>query len=123
MTYLLITLGLSLFFLLLMIAYRSYELSYNKELISREKINVFDKKLLTFYDKNIILLNRFYDVLRNLPMVSSHKIHDLWEGFSKTVDSRFEKIKRSKSENNKGSVSIYWKSVSQVKRSNKSIEE
>jgi hypothetical protein len=118
MTYLITIFGLALFFLIVMIAYRSYELSYNKELISRQKISKIDKKLLTFYDKNIILLNRLYGNINNLPEIVSHKSHGLWEMFAGKVDTYFEKIKKNKSENNKGSVSIYWKSVSEVKDSN-----
>lgn len=117
MTYLITIFGISLVLLFVMIAYRSYELSYNKEIISRQKLSNVDKKILTFYNKNIILLNRLYNSLKDLPKILSHKSHDVWEIFSKKVDTYFEKIKKSKSENNKGAVSFYWKSVSEVKGS------
>ena len=102
----------------MMIAYRSYELSYINMLgISFYADSDVDKKILTFYEKNIILLNRLSGRLANLPEIISYRSHDLWEFFSKKVDTYFERVKKNKSESSKGSVSIYWDSVSEVKSS------
>jgi hypothetical protein len=99
-----------------MISYRSYELSYDKKLISDEKRLSCDKKVLTFLDKNIKLFNRLSDRLKMIPELFFHKIHDFWKVVSKKIDFHFDKAKKKKSENNKkGSISIHWQKFSENK--------
>jgi len=117
MTLLISFFGVSLLIVVSMIVYRTYELSYNKEFISNNKRELLDKKLLTFYEKNISLLSKHLNALglkvKKLPEITNHKLHDLWQVVSKKIDSRFEKIRNSKSKHEKGSVSVYWQSVSE----------
>jgi len=106
-----------------MIFHGYLELNYGKEIISRDKRQVADKKLLTFYKKNIILLDRLYLSLKKLPEITSHKSHDIWQVISKKADSYFARIKKNKSDNEKGSVSIYWQSVRESRNSTGEVEE
>ena len=99
-----------------------FEIKHGKEIISRDKREVTDRKILTFYKKNIILLDRLYSALKQLPEKFGRKLHDLWKLVSEKVDSFFEKVKDSKSKNKKGSVSIYWKSVGEIRKNKKEVE-
>lgn len=106
-----------------MIFHSYHELSSNKDASLRVKRKTVDNKILTFYQKNIILLNRLQSKLKSLPEVIKRKSHDLWQVVSNKIDSYFEKIKRNKNDNNKGSVSIYWQSVKEGKRGSGEIQE
>lgn len=100
-----------------MISYRSYEVILDKNLISEEKRLSCDKKVLTFFNKNIKLFNRLSRKFKKIPEVLIHKVHDFWKVISNKVDFYFDKIKRNKKDNNKGSVSIYWQKVSERRKS------
>lgn len=100
-----------------MISYRSYEVIFDKNLISEQKRLSCDKKVLTFFNKNIKLLNRLSRKTKDVPEIIVHKVHDFWKVISNKVDFLFEKIKRNKKDNNKGSVSIYWQKVSESRKS------
>jgi len=114
--------SISLLILISMILNGYFEIKHGKEIISRDKREVTDRKILTFYKKNIILLDRLYSALKQLPEKFGRKLHDLWKLVSEKVDSFFEKVKDSKSKNKKGSVSIYWKSVGEIRKNKKEVE-
>jgi|AntRauTorckE6833_2_1112554.scaffolds.fasta_scaffold12959_3 hypothetical protein len=114
---------ISLLVLVAMVFHGHLELNLGKEIISKDKRQVTDKKLLTFYKKNITLLDRLYSSLRKLPEISKQKSHDIWQVVSKKVDSYFAKVKKKKSDNEKGAVSIYWQSVRESRNSEGEIEE
>ena len=115
--------SVSLLVLISMILHGYFEIKHGKEIISRDKRQVADKKLLTFYKKNIILLDRLYSSLKQLPEKVGHKSHDIWQVISKRVDSYFDKVKNNKNNNKKGSVSVYWQSVGESRKSQGEIEE
>lgn len=99
-----------------MISYRSYEISSDKKIISDQKRLSCDKKVLTFFNKNIKLLNRLSNSVKKLPEWFLHQVHNIWKAVSRKVDFYFEKIKKNKSSDNRGSVSIYWQKVSEVRK-------
>lgn len=113
----------SLAFIILMVSYRSYELSAGKQIFSDSFRNKSDRKVLTFLGKNIILFNRFYSLLVSRLLKTSefagHKSHDIWQVFSKKVDQFFERVKGKKPMNKKGSLSLYWQSFDSRKDINK----
>jgi hypothetical protein len=106
-----------------MILHGHFEMNHGKEIISRDKRQVTDKKLLTFHKKNIILLDRLYSSLKSLPERIGHKSHDTWKSISKRVDSYFDKVKNNKNDSKKGSMSVYWQSVGESRKSQGEIED
>lgn len=100
-----------------MISYRSYELVKGGKIFSDSFRQKSDEKVLTFLAKNIILLNRFYRIIirkiSNLVKIILVRVHLIWKSLSKKGDSFFDRVKGKRVINNKGSVSLYWQSVSE----------
>lgn len=123
MTYLIYISLVSLLLIISMVSYRSYEINRGKELIAYSTRKKSDEKVLTFLDKNIILLGRIYQrisvELSKLPEIAADKMHYVWKVISQKGDLFFDKIRGKRPMNNRGSVSLYWQSVSRSKDSKK----
>ena len=110
--------------LVLVFTTRFFEVAKNKFIISEKKRFVLDhriSKIILAVIKNIARMKKFFKNHKTLlPKRVIRIVHVMWSKLRDRIDKFFEKMHRmhrkdikSNIDNNKGAVSMYWKSVSE----------
>lgn len=98
-----------------MLAYRWYELRYNKNFLSVNFKNKSDTYLISIFYKFLDAFFKkqksFFSFISAIPNYVNEILHIIWRNFSEKIDRYFEKLRSHRKDGKKGKVSIYWQKI------------